>query len=759
MSQQANKYTRNHRVRPDGAAKVTGELKYLTDLKREHMLYGKIVRSAYPHANILSINTKDAEQLPGVEAVITYKDVPGLNGFGIVMPDQPVLCQDKVRYVGDAVAAVAAKSPEIAERAVKLIRVEYDPLPTLDSPEKALEVDAPLLHQKGNILHQASYQKGDVEKGFEKCIDIVEQTYHVPRQMHTYMETEGGVIVPEANGAITVLVGTQHGYKDRFQLSRILNIPEEKIRIVSSPIGGSFGGKDELNIQPYAAILALKTARPVKIHQTRKESVISGIKRHPMKITMKTGVDEHGKIIAHQVKIIADTGAYSTLGPAVLDFAVEHATGPYVIENVNTEGVSVFTNNGVSGEFRGFGGNQVAFALEGQIDRLAEKLQMDPIDFRRMNLRKRDDVGPLGHRIAKTNGASEVLEGIASLYQDKKTNQEPERWKKRGTGIAITMHGGGLGYGRLDPAGGRLSLNEDGKIEIAFGFEEFGQGILAVIEMIVTEELGVSADDLSIVIGDTSLVPPSGSTTASRGTSMVWHAVQRMKTHFTEEIIQSAAKQLNISQKHLRMGKGGIYSDQYHSKPLLTYKQLVKHTSSAIVTNTSFDFPTTPDEVDGGHFLYTFSGVMAQVEIDLLTGKVKVIDLDQVIAAGPVVNKIGYRGQIEGGGVMSLGYTLMEEAFMQEGKYITENLDSYLIPSIQDVPFALGVEAIESLDDGDVYGPRGVGEIGSVAVAPAITKAVHNAIGYWANKLPISSEEILNASGKRSVTSWMKVGQ
>ncbi|WP_077623653.1 xanthine dehydrogenase subunit D [Sediminibacillus massiliensis] len=749
------------RIRPDGRAKVTGELKYLTDLSFPGMLYGKILRSSFPHADIISINTERAENLPGVHAVITYKDIPGLNGYGIITPDQPVLCQDRVRYVGDAVAAVAADSVANAEQALSLIEVEYAPLEVLDDPLKALTPGAPSLHPDGNILHQAGFKSGNIDEGFSDCALIVEETYETPRQMHAYMETEGGVIVPEPGGGITVYVGTQHGYKDRFQLSRILAIPEEKIRIISSPIGGSFGGKDELNIQPYGALLALKTGSPVKIHQTRKESVISGLKRHPMKITMKTGVGKDGKLLAHKVRIYADTGAYSTLGPAILEFAVEHAAGPYMIPHIDTEGISVFTNNGVAGEFRGFGGNQITFALEGQMDRLAEKLAMNPLEFRKINLRKSHDRGPLGQRIAETNGAADVLESVKHRLETKKENEIQEsRWIKRGTGTAITMHGGGLGYGRLDPAGGRISLNKEGKIEIAFGFEEVGQGILGVIETIATEEMGCAAEDLAIVIGDTELVPHTGSTTASRGTSMVWHAVQRLKGPFQRQMLQMASELTGVPKDYLHLGHGGVVSQANNFSIIITYQELANgFRSDPLVISTNFDFPTTPDAVDSGHFLYSFAGVFVQVEVDLLTGKVKVINLDQSISAGPVVNPIGYRGQIEGGGVMALGFSLMEDAVMDKGSYVTENLDAYLIPSISDIPFGMEVEAIERLAEGDPYGPRGVGEIGSVAVAPAIAKAIHDAIGYWPCRLPVSSEEILQAVSERGLVEWNTVKQ
>ena len=748
----SNIRVKEDRVRPDGLAKVTGTLKYLTDLTFPNMLYGKILRSDYPHANILSINTEEAEKLPGVVAVITYKDVPGMNRFGIIVPDQPVLCEERVRYVGDAVAAVAATSLAIAEQALKLICVEYEELPIIDSPEKALQADAVKLHPAGNICHRSSYSNGNVATAFEACEAIVEETYELPRQLHGYMETEGGVIVPEEDGGITVYAATQHGFKDRFQLSRILGIPESMIRIVSSPIGGSFGGKDELNIQPYAALLALKTKCPVKIHNTRAESIRASLKRHPMKITAKTGVDSSGKILAHQVKIVADKGAYATLGPAVLDFAVEHAAGPYIIPNIETEGISVFTNNGVMGEFRGFGGNQITFALEGQMDRLADVLNLDPIELRRINLRNATDLGPLGHRIAPTDSAALILNEIEKLEIAPK--HENSKWKRYGAGIAISMHGGGLGFGRLDSAGGRISLNKEGKVEISFGFEECGQGLVSVIENLVIEEIGCSKEDIQIVIGDTSVVPHSGSSTASRGTSIVWQSLQKMKEPFKKKILAHASTILSIPQEELYLGSKGVWKLGEEDGPVMSYKECAEVLLDGTVL-TSFHFPVTPDAVNGGHFLYSFGGVKVEVEVDVLSGKVKVMSIDHVIAAGPVVSPNGFRGQIEGGGVMSLGYTLMEEVKMVDSRYATHNFDSYLMPNIVDVPFETNVYAIEELYEGDIYGPRGVGEIGTISITPAIVKAIHDAIGCWVTKLPISSEDILEKVCARGMLEWI----
>lgn len=735
------------RIRPDGIEKVTGSLRYLTDMNFPNMLVGRVLRSKYPHAEIKSINISKAVEVDGVKVVLTHKDIPGLNGFGISNPDQPVFCSEKVQYEGDALAAVAADSDEIAERALQLIEVEYVPLSIVDSPEKALEKDAPLLHPKGNILHETTYFLGNIEESFKKCAYIVEETYETPRQMHTYLETEGGIFVSE-NGRIIVYAPTQHGYKDRMQLSRILAQPEENIRIISSPIGGSFGGKDELNVQPYGALLTLACGLPVKMHYSRRESVIAGLKRHPMEVTMKTGVDRDGKLLAHQVRILSDTGAYSTLGAPVLNFATEHSVGPYKIPNVEIRGKAVYTNNGVSGEFRGFGGNQVIFALEGQMDRLAEKMKMDPWELRRRNLRGMYDRGPLGQRVVPSNGAYEVWEEIRdSPIFHKKTEDNQEPWIQKGIGVAMAMHGSGLGYGIPDPAGGQLRLNGNGKIEVAFGHEEFGQGLIGTLEILLLDHFKCHKDDIKIIIGDTDKVPKSGSSTASRTTNMVWQALNRLKPKFLQAIFKKVSQLTGVEENDLQTGPGGIWTkstkEDIPSLLVITFKQLAKHGVNDLLFSTQFHYPVTPDHVIGGHYLYTCTSVAAEVEVNLLTGMVKVLDIYHTVAAGPVINPMGYLGQIEGGSVMALGFTLTEDATMQNGRYVTENLDTYLIPTIMDVPLEQTVNAIEELPEGDEFGPRGVGEVGSVALAPAIISAIHDATGIWVKELPVKPEKLI----------------
>ncbi|GBF72215.1 xanthine dehydrogenase subunit D [Paenibacillus sp. 598K] len=745
--------------RPDGKAKTTGELAYLTDLTAPGMLYGKVLRSAYPHARLLAIRTERAERLPGVHAVLTHRDVPGLNRFGIVQPDQPVLCEDRVRYIGDAIAAVAAESPELAAYALALIEVEYEPLPVLDSPKAALAEDAPLLHPEGNVLHRTSYARGDTTAAFARCVHIVEQTYQTPRQMHGYMETEGGLFSYEADGRLVVRAATQHGYKDRMQLARILAMPEEQIRVVSSPIGGSFGGKDELNVQPYGALLTIRTGRPVKLHNSRRESVTAGLKRHPMRVRMKTGIDAEGRLLAHEVEIVADTGAYATLGAPVLNFATEHAMGPYRIPHVCVQGRSVYTNNGVSGEFRGFGGNQVIFALEGQMDRLAAIAGIEPWELRRRNLRAAADPGPMGQTIAPTDGALQVWRSAARSRLEARssvsaTQADDPPWLRRGIGSAIAMHGSGLGYGIPDPGGGRLSLTSEGKLEAAFSFEEFGQGIVATLEIMMLELFGCAAGDLSIVLGDTDKTPHSGSSTASRSTTIAYLTLRELQPRLTEAMLAAAAASSGAAQEALTTGPGGIWLRSPGSEPrlLLSYRELAERAERPLRCEAAIHFPVTPDPVVGAHFLYTCTAVTVEVEVNTLTGAVSLRAQRHAVAAGEVVNPMGYIGQIEGGASMALGFALMEDAEMEEGRYATENLDTYLLPGVADTPASLEIDAIEELAPDDPYGPRGIGEVGSVALAPAIAAAVRDAMGpgVWIAELPIRRETLIRRFAPRA---------
>ncbi|MGA8857162.1 MAG: molybdopterin cofactor-binding domain-containing protein, partial [Candidatus Bathyarchaeia archaeon] len=505
-------------VRRDGAGKVTGETKFFSDMSLPKMLYAKVARSKYPHALIRRISTEKAEAVPGVVAVLTHKDVPGLNGFGIILPDQPVLCNDKVRYLGDAIAVVAAENLEAAEKAAQLVEVDYDPLPVVSDPVEAMKPDAPKVHEKGNVLRHATVRVGDVQKAFREAAVVVENTYRTGRQMHMFLEVEAGLGMLDDQGRIVLYVGGQSPYRDQMQVSRALGIKPEQVRVVSTPVGGAFGGKEENTVQIHLAMLALKTKRPVKMVWTREESGVTGMKRHPMIVTTKTGVDKEGRLLANQVRIVADTGAYASLGPTVLDVAIENSCGPYRIPNIEIDASLVYTNNGVAGAFRGFGAPQVNFALESNLDIIAEKLGMDRLEIRKKNVLREGEIGPFGCKLRGSVGIYETLEKAekSDVWRNrKKYKSKPSApWCKRG--VAVTTAVKGFGFGALpDFAAVSIQITLAGKFVVGVSCPEIGQGAVTAYSQIASEALHCDLGDVYIASADSQLAPDTGTSSAS----------------------------------------------------------------------------------------------------------------------------------------------------------------------------------------------------------------------------------------------------
>jgi xanthine dehydrogenase D subunit/xanthine dehydrogenase C subunit len=736
-------------IRPDLRDKVEGKLPYLTDRRDEDMLVGRILRAGIPHARILSIDTSLAEALPGVVAVVTHRDIEGDNAFGIVVQDQPALCADKVRYVGDAVAAVAAIDEETAEKALSLIRVDYEPLPMVTSPEQALQPDAPPVHETGNLQREITFSRGDTATAFASAAHVVEDIYVTPRQMHGFMETEGGYARIEEDGTLLVAVGGQHGGRDRMQLSRILALPEEKIRVITSPTGGAFGGKDELTVQPALALLALKSGRPVRLQLSRAESLLAGQKRNPMTIRMRTACDAEGRLVAQELDVISDAGAYASLGPGVLETALEHAAGPYVVENVATRGRLAYTNNGVCGAFRGFGANQMTYAIECQMDRLAALAGLDPLEIRARNLRMPGSPGYLGQEVAPSDRIHEMLSAAKAspIWRMPQGVQRDGEWVI-GAGMALNYQGNGLGSVVPDPAGGRISLGADGMIEGAYGLDEMGQGLLTAIKSVLADELGCSRDDVRPVTGDTALAPESGSTTASRGSAVVWLAARKIAPELAVKMRTAAGACLDREPDTLTLAPGGIaLRGANHGDLLLTYRDLAERLSpnERPSVTTAFEFPKNSYSAGNARYIFAFGAALARVAVSRVTGEVRILDLHQHTAAGPVIDVAAYLGQLEGGAVQGLGFTLTEDATMRDGRYLTGNLDSYMLPGIQDTPAAMKMFALESLDDGDELGPRGPGELGIGAITPAIANAIVAISGVWPTVTPFSPEAILAA--------------
>lgn len=738
-------------MRPDGPAKIRGDAGYLTDARAPGMLVGRILRAGRPHARILSIDTRVARAMPGVRAVVTHADVPGLNAFGIMRQDQPALCHDIVRHEGDAVAAVAAIDAETAEAALAAIVVDYADLPVVDDPAGALGPDAPALHPGGNLVAEFRLRRGDPTAAFARAAHVVQDTYVTPRQMHVFLETEGGWCAPAPDGGLTVAVGGQHGARDRDQLARILGLPADRIRVITSPTGGAFGGKDDLTVQPALALLALKAGQAVRLHLSRAESVLAGVKRNPMAISMRTACDADGRLIAQEVRVLADCGAYASLSPAVLETGLEHAAGPYRIANIDSEGRLAYTNNGTGGAFRGFGANQMTFAIECQVDRLAALCGLNPAEIRRRNLRLPGSPGYLGHRVAPSERLFEMIAAAAAspLWRPPEARADAVM----ATGMALNHQGNGLGSLPDDRAEGRVRLSADGKIEVSTGLDEMGQGLLTSVQASVAAHLGCGRDDVRVVAGDTGRTPDSGSTTASRGGYVVWQIGARTAPALRAALLDAAARVLGTGAEGLRIVPGGIATiGQNSDRPALGLAELARalpDTGRPDVT-TAFDFPKTDYTSGNARFIHCFGATLARVAVDRVSGQVQVTDLEMHTAAGPVIDLAAYLGQIEGGLVQGLGMTLTEDTLIARGRVVTRNLDTYLVPSIRDVPRRVRVTALEGLDADDPFGPRGVGELGIGAVTAAICNAVGAAIGQWPAVTPIAPETILNRIGGRA---------
>jgi len=738
--------------RKEGAGKTTGETKFFSDMILPNMLWAKVARSKHPHALIRRIDVSRAESLPGVVAVLTHKDVTGLNGFGIVIPDQPVLCYDKVRFLGDAIAVIAAENEEIAEKAAQLVQVDYEPLPVVTDPVEAMNPEAAKVHAKGNILRHETVRNGNALEAFQNAAVVVEHTYCTPRQMHMFLETEAGIGMLDENGNVVLYVGGQAPYRDQMQVSRALGIKPEKVRVISTPVGGAFGGKEENTVQIHLAMLATKTQRPVKLVWTREESGIAGIKRHPMIITTKTAADREGNLIANQVKIIADTGAYASLGPTVLDVAVENSCGAYKIQNVDIDAYLVYTNNCVSGAFRGFGSVQVNFALESNIDMIAEKLGIDRLEIRKKNVLREGDIGSFGYAIRGSVGVYETLLKVenSELWKNrlKYKTEKTAAWCKRGIGIATGVKG--FGFGALpDFAAASIQITPTGKFVIGISCPEIGQGAITAYTQIAAEALHCHIDDIYIASADSKLAPDTGTTSASmalvRGGNAILAAAPKMRQLLltaASQILEEPLDKLRIERSHV---------NSLNRKKIATLAQIAQYLEKNGVDTKvigGFNVPRFEKPAEGSieipHWSYMYASGVALVEINTMTGATKVLKFFLATDCGKIINPQSYSGQHEGAILQGIGFALMEDTIIKDGNVLTNNFTTYIIPTIADMP-EIQVEPVETYEKIGPFGAKGLGEIGIVAVPAAIANAIYDATGAHIYSLPATPERVYKA--------------
>ena len=760
--------------RVDVVDKVTGEAKYGDDIRLPGMLYGKVKRSQFAHAKILNIDISKAEKLTGVKAVVTGKEF-SLNYnnplYGSPLEDQPFLAVDKVRYTGEPVAGVAAISEEIAEEAVQLINVEYEQMLALLNPEDAMKPDAPLIHEElhnykhspafnpikdSNICHYIELSNGNVEQGFREADFIFEDTFTTQRVHHVPMEPRVAIAQFNSDKSITVWASDQAPYGARNLTASALKMPASKIRVIVPPyIGGGFGGKIRLSGLIYCIALAWKAKhRPVKVVLTREEEFTSTTTRHSSIIKLKTGVKKDGTIISRHAKIIYDTGAYADRGPTVLGKGCFAAIGPYKIPHVKVEGYCVYTNKVVAGAFRGYGIPQACWAHESQMDIIANKLGIDPVNIRLKNIVEEGYVSSTEKTEHHAVGIGECLKRVKEdMSQEEEGRTARKRNIKRGKGIAC-----GYKISRT-PSGASASvkLNSDNGVDILVSSIEMGQGVNTVLSQIVSEELGIPLNNIRVMPADTYITPFFPASTSSRTTFFLGNAVKQAAQSVKEQLFEIAKDILKTDKEDLALEKGIVFVKKDPERKIEISK-IIKQTypgGISILGQGSFHhyWPgKMPSHVKvevppALCWMYGAQGVTIEIDID--TGRIKILRFSAAHDVGKAINPANCEGQIEGGVVQGIGATLFEEMLINErGNILNPSLLDYKIPTVLDIP-EISPMLVEKAHREGPYGAKGVGEMTLVPIAPAIANAVYDAVGIRIKGLPITPDKILKALKKK----------
>jgi CO/xanthine dehydrogenase Mo-binding subunit/aerobic-type carbon monoxide dehydrogenase small subunit (CoxS/CutS family) len=749
-------------LRPEVVEKVTGEAIYTDDLKFDGMLYAKARRAMIPHGFLTKLDISKAKTLPGVVAVLTAGDIPGEHNHGLVIYDWPVMIGigERIRYVGDALAIVAAETQDIAEQASSLIEVEFDLQPVITNPVQARQEGVPQIHENGNLLKHIKVRKGDMEKGFASADVVFEHTFHTPTTDHAFLEPECSIGVPLPDGRMEIYVGSQIPYQDKTQVARALGWDESRVRVIGQLMGGGFGGKEDIMGQIHVALLANVTRRPVKLLFDRHESLLVHPKRHATQIRVKMGAMKNGRLVAVDTELYGDTGAYASLGEKVMTRATTHAAGPYDVENVRADCYAMYTNNPPAGAFRGFGVTQSAFAVESMMDMLAEKLGVDRIELRRMNALHVGSITNTGQELKESVGLMECIDKVSSAMCQVSGLSREELFKPhvtpdmphliRSWGFASAYKNTGLGGGAPDISGADVELYEDGTFEVRSSAAELGQGLVTVMRMIVSEEMAVAPEKVRVLVMDTDLTPNGGPTTASRQTFVTGNASRYAAKTLRDEITATLAEKYDVRPEQIRY-EAGIVHINGHS---MTYAEIYKEMKAAgqqSLVRYEYEAPKTQPLGSGGdmHFAFSYGVQAAEVEVNKLTGEVCVLKVISANDVGMAVNPLGLQGQIEGGVMMGLGNCLTEEFIVENGNVVTDHLARYRVPGIMLTPEITSIIVEHPTAEGP-YGAKGVGEICSIPTTPAITNAIYNAVGVRIDKTPVDQELIARALWERS---------
>jgi len=729
--------------------KVLGRAKYGDDIEFPNMLYAKLLRSEYPHAAILGIDFSKAMKLPGVKAIITAKDVP-VNTFGILVKDQAILAADKVCYMGDPVAAVAAESEEMAESALELIKVAYRELPSVFDAREALKPEAPKIHGEDNLASRRKIREGDVENGFSASDEIVEDSFSTQKTEHCHMEPRAGTAAVSPDGKVTIWSSLPIPFVAQMELARVLRLPMTKVRIVQPECGGNFGGRNEISIEPHIALLAMKARQPVRMVWSREEEFIGSTTRHSYYLKYRTGVKKDGHLIAREVEIVSDAGAYTSFGPSALTKGCILACGPYRIPNIKVDGYLAFTNNPVGGAMRGFGAPQVYAAEETHMDHIASRLGIDPLELRLRNVFKNGDqtaTGQVLHSVGLSETISKASEA-ASRNRPRTTGDRGEAIKV-GRGMACMFYPIG-NTEKANPSVAIVKMNPDGTVIVHVGILDVGQGARTVMAQIAAEALGIAVENVRIISGDTDSDPYDFGCVASRGVYATGNAVRLAATAAKELLLQAAAEKLSVNMDGLEMRNGMIYAKGCPEKCVsiseaaLTCQEKGNPIASVASFNPSNAFLDQETGQGTPYATYAYATQIAEVEVDTRTGFVKVLRVVAAHDVGRAINEDLVRGQISGGIGFGLGQALMENMAFDNGRNLNPNFVDYVLPTAADMP-KVEILIVEEPDPTGPFGAKGLAEPANVPTVPAILNAIYDAVGVRINDLPATPDKVLKA--------------
>lgn len=726
--------------RIEGPAKVTGEAKYTADVLLPGMIWGKVLRSPLPHAKIVSIDTQEAEQMPGILAVLTAKDLPDLL-TGRLVYDMPVLAIDRVRFIGEKVAVVAAEDPDMAEDALASIDVEYEEMPAVFDAHEAMKSEAPLLHpdyrsyahapQKffsdiPNVHSHVTWKLGDIDKGFALAKRVFEHTFNTPAVHQGYIEPHASVVAIDPDGRVNVWISNKMPVRARELLADVIEIPEERIVVHLTQIGADFGGKGSLMDAPLCYHLAKRTGRPVKMVMTYTEELMAGNPRHPTSIFLRTGVTEEGQIVARQAKVVFNSGAYAAFKPVpfVNIPGAKDAAGVYGTPHIRIDAYSVYANCVPSGHFRAPGDLQVNFAVESSMDMIAEDLGLDRLEFRKQNLLKDGDWVPGGPQLEEVR----VAETLAAAVKASSWNQ-PKSQPNRGLGLAVSHRLIGTGE-----ANTQLTLQEDGTIQVLTPVPEVGTGAHTILQQIVAETLFLPLDQVRVETASEIFKTDSGSG-ASRVTYVGGQVVQQAAGELMKLILAAGAKGLGCAENEV-VFEGGrvVHSESDGSLSLAEVAKLGGDGKSALRVKKLLNLSEGPP-------MTTFTAQVVELEVDPETGQIKLLDVVTAHDVGTIINPLGHQGQIEGGLLQGVGFGLIEELRMEDGQVSTLNLGDYKLPNIRDIPPLTTVLVEEELGPAPFHG-KAIGESSITPTGAAIANAVYDAVGVRFHDLPITAEKV-----------------